>query len=187
MAVNQTITNFINKAAVDDFARNNLFRVVSFDCRGIQLSENDLLYCKGGNLPGRENGQGTVKYMGMSMPYAASTVNYPGNNDYSLEFYVDADSKLLQALEVASRTEFNDVTSTGNWKFPDTSNIVTLAALDMKMEPIEYIRLYGVCFKSFDTVKFDTADGDGTAITVTLHISYLYYKRTGSDTVWADV
>lgn len=187
MAVNQTITNFISKAAVDDFARNNLFRVLSFDCRGIQLSEGDLLYCKGGNLPGRENGQGTVKYMGMTMPYTASSVQYPGNTDYALEFFVDADSKILQAFEVASRTEFNDITSTGNWKFPDPQNIITLAALDMKMEPIEYIKLYGVCLKSIDQVKFDTVDGDGTAISVTVHLSYLYYRRSGSDTVFAEV
>lgn len=186
MAINQTITNFINKVARDDFARNNLFRVITFDCRGISLTEDDLLYCKGADLPARENGQGTMRYMGMEMPYPASSVKYPGNSDYSLEFLVDADCKLLQQLEIASRTQFNDISSTGDWRAVDLSNIVTLVACDKKLNPIDYIKLYGVAFKNFESIQTQAADGDGTAITVKVHISYIYYRKSGSDAVFAE-
>lgn len=184
MAVNQTITAFINKAAKDGLARNNLWRVISFDCRGIKLSEDDLLYCKSAQIPGRAIPIATVPYMGMKMPYPQSTVEYPGCEDYALKFYVDADSKFLQALEVASRTEFNDITSTGNWNFPDPHNIITLAGVDNQMEVTEYIKLHGVVYKSHDAIDVQMAEGDGTAIEVTVHVSYLYARRTGSDTVY---
>lgn len=186
MPINLTYTNFLNKVARDDFARNNLFRVLTFDCRGIQLSEDDLLYCNGGALPGRTNGQGITQYMGVKIPYVASTAQYPGNEDYVLEFKVDANCDLLRQLEIASRTEFNDITSTGDWRAVDLSNIITLVALDKKLEPIEYIKLYGVAFKSFDAIDTKAADGDGTLITVKVHVSFVYYRRGGSDTVYAE-
>lgn len=186
MAVNQTIGKFIQVAGSKDFARDNLFRIMQLSCRNLTLSEEDLVYAKGGKLPGRvtpvsEN----VKYMGMTLPYTRSTVVYPGNSDYEIEFYLDAKSELAQKFERASRMAFNDQTTTGNWQFPSTSDIMTVAALNINLEPIEYITFYGVSFVKFDEQEFKIADSAGESIPIKAHISYLYYKRTGSDTVYA--
>ena len=54
MAINQTIGSFITAASRRDFARDNLFRVMQLNCQGLALSEEDLVYCKGANLSGRE-------------------------------------------------------------------------------------------------------------------------------------
>ena len=62
---------------------------------------------------------------------------------------------------------------------------MTVAALDVNLDPIEYITFYGVSFVKFDEMEFKIAESSGEAISVKTHISYLYYKRTGSDTVFA--
>lgn len=186
MAVNQTIGKFIQVAANRDFARDNLFRIMQLNCRNLTLTEDDLVYARGGNLPGRTTPVGdNIKYMGMKMPYTKSTVEYNGNDDYTIEFYLDRNSELAQKFERASRTAFNDLTSTGDWRFPSVSDILTIAVLNNKLEPIEYITFYGVSFYKFDDVEIKMAEGDGSALTIKAHISYLYYKRNGSDTVFA--
>ena len=186
MAVNQTIGKFIQVAGSKDFARDNLFRIMQLSCRNLTLSEEDLVYAKGGKLPGRVTTVGeNVKYMGMTLPYTKSTVEYPGNTDYEIEFYLDKDSELVHKFERASRQAFNDQTTTGDWRFPSTSDVMTVAALDINLDPIEYITFYGVSFVKFDEMEFKIAESTGEAIAVKAHISYLYYKRTGSDTVFA--
>lgn len=182
MAVNSTISQFIGKASRQDFARNNLFRVMALNVAGVlELTEDDLLYCQGGKLPARQNPTGTVQFMGMDLPYNASTVKYDGNGDYSLTFFVDKDSTVAHKFEVASRIIFNDVTSTGKWNFPQETDQFTVAALGFDLEPIEYITFYGIAFHGFDAIDFQTAKGDGTAIEITCHFSYLYYRRQGSE------
>ena len=186
MAVNLNIPNFITVAGRKDFARNNLFRVMSLKCRGLELDENELLYCKGGILPGRNNPTSQVQYHGMKLTYNQSTVEYPGADDYQLKFYCDANSELRQKFEEASRLVFNDVSNTGNWRFPSTEDMITLAALDFNLEPLEYIKLVGVCFKGIDPIDFQSAEGDGSAIEITAHFSFLYYRRNGSNSVYSE-
>ena len=183
MAVNQTIGKFIQVAGQRDFARNNLFRIMQVNCRNLTLSEDDLVYAKGGKLPGRENPVGEVQYMGMKLPYIKSTVNYPSNEDYEITFYVDKDSELVHKFERASRMNFNDISTTGDWRFPSQSDVMTVAVLNNHMEVIEYITFYGVSFFKFDEIEFQIAEGDGSAIEVTAHMSYHTYKRTGSEAV----
>ena len=188
MAVNQTIGKFIQVAGQRDFARDNLFRIMQLSCRNLSLTEDDLVYAKGGKLPSRETPVAdNVKYMGMVLPYTKSTVSYPGNTDYEIAFYLDKDSELVHKFERASRMAFNDTTTTGDWRFPSTSDVMTIAVLDINLDPIEYITFYGVSFIKFDDIDFKIADSEGTAVEVKAHISYLYYKRTGSDTVFAGV
>ena len=186
MALNLNISNFIQVASQKDFARNNLFRVLSLNCRGLNLSLDDLVYCKGGALPGRNNPTSQVQYHGMKMTYNQSTVEYPGADDYQLKFYCDADSALRRKFEEASRYVFNDQTNTGNWRFPDVRDNITLVALDFGLNEIEYITLHGVCFKGIDAVDFMSAEGDGSAIEITARFSFLYYTRAGSDVFYTE-
>ena len=186
MAVNLNIPNFITTASRRDFARNNLFRVLSLKCRGLELDEADLLYCKGGVLPGRNNPTSQVQYHGMKMSYNQSTVEYPGADDYVLKFYCDADSSLRKKFEEASRLVFNDVSNTCNLIFPSTDDMITLASLDFSLNPSEYIKLVGVCFKGIDPIDFQSAEGDGSAIEISAHFSFLYYRRDGSNTIYSE-
>lgn len=186
MAVNQTIGTFIQTATKRDFQRNNLFRIMSLSCRNLTLVEEDLVYAKGGKIPGRETPVGdNVKYMGMTLPYTKSTVTYTGNTDYQITFYMDANTELAQKFERASRQAFNDLSTTGDWRFPSLADKMVVAVLNNKLEPTDYIEFYGVSFVKFDEVEFQVADGDGSAIEIPCHISYLYYKRKGSDTVYS--
>lgn len=184
MAINQTIGSFITAASRRDFARDNLFRVMQLNCQGLALSEEDLVYCKGANLSGREVPHGQVKYMGMELNYPQSTVKYPDAGEYKLNFYLDAAGELRTKFEIASRTLFNDSTSTGDWRFPSTADILVLASLDFNLEPQEYITYHGVSIKSIDTVETKAAEGEGVAIEVALTFTYLYYERNGSEVVW---
>ena len=187
MAINQTISYFQEVAGKKDFARNNLFRIMSLNCRNLTLTEEDLVYARTAKLPSRETPVGTnVKYMGMEMPYTASTVKYDGTN-YDIEFYLDANGDLRNKFERASRMAFNDITSTGNWQFPSNSETMTLALLNINLDPIEYYHFYGVSFVKIGDVEIQPADGDGTAIMCRCTISYISYKSTGSDTVFAGV
>lgn len=186
MAVNQNITQFINVAAKRDFARNNLYRVMGFNTRALQLTEDDLIYCKGADIPGRETPTSTVAYHGMKMNYNQSTVNYPGAENYQLTFYLDADGELRKRFEEASRIVFNDQSNTGNWRFPSTNDRITVAQLGFNMEPIKQFTLIGVAIKSIEVINTQIADGDGSSIEVKLTISYIYYTTDGSDTVYSE-
>lgn len=183
MAVNQTISTFNGVARDRDFARNNLFRLMALNVAGLTLDENDIVYCKGAKLPSREIPHGTVSMMGMKFPYPKSSVIYEGNESYELEFYLDAKSELRRKFEEASRTLFNDLTSTGDWRFPSSSDMISLVALDRNYEPQEYIKLYGASFKKIESIDFKSAEGDGEALTVKCILTYFYYTRDGSDVV----
>lgn len=186
MAVNQNISNFITVASQKDFARNNLFRVMSFKTRVLTLDESDLIYCKGAQIPGRSTPTSQVNYHGMKMNYNKSTVEYTGSDSYTLEFYLDAEGDLRQRFEEASRIVFNDISNTGNWRFPSTQDIVTIAQLGFDMEPVRYFHLYGVTIKSIEGFDTQIADGDGSAISCKVTISYLYYRTDGSEIIYSE-
>ena len=99
--------------------------------------------------------------------------------------YVDAKNEIAQKFERASSLAFNDLTTTGDWRFPTLTDEMTVVVLNNKLEPIDYIHFYGVSFVKFGEVAFDIAGGDGSSIEIPCTISYLYYKRQGSDTVYA--
>ena len=186
MAVNQNISNFITVASQKDFARNNLFRVMSFKTRALTLDESELLYCRGAQIPGRQTPTTSVKYHGMDLNYNQSTVKYDGSDSYTLEFYLDADGDLRKRFEEASRIVFNDISNTGNWRFPSTQDIVTIAQLGFDMEPIKYFHLYGVTIKNIESMQAQIAEGDGSAINFKVTLSYLYYRTEGSEVIYSE-
>lgn len=188
MAVSQNITKFIGTAAARDFARNNLFRVVSFKTPQLNLVEDDLVYCKGADIPGRITPTATVAYQGMKMSYNKSTVEYPGADNYTLTFYLDGNGDIRHKFEVASRAIFNELQNTGGWAFPSpTTSNITLARLDSKYEIAEKFTLYGVTLKSIDSIKTQIADGDGSALEITVTLSYLYYRNTMNDQDYSSI
>lgn len=102
-----------------------------------------------------------------------------------MKFYLDANGDLRQRFEEASRIIFNDISNTGNWTFPSTQDVITIVQLGFDMEPIKTYTLYGVTIKSIENIETTPAEGDGSAIEVTVTLSYLYYKTEGSDVVYS--
>lgn len=185
MAVNQTIVDFQNTLIKRDGLRNNLFKVMALNTKVLSLTNEDMVYIKTAKLPGRTNPTATIPYMGMKFAYNTSTVEYPGAEDYSLTFIFDAKGELRQKFEEASRLIFNDLTTSGTWNVPTTSDIMTLAPLNNQYEPSAYYHLYGVAFKGFDSVDFQIAAGDGSMVELNCKMSYWYYKGPGSDTAYS--
>lgn len=184
MAINQIISNFNTVAAARDFARDNLYRLMSLKTRVLELDETDLLYCRGAQIPGRENPSASVVYHGMEFHYPKSSVKYEGGS-YSLKFLLDANSELRQKFEEASRLIFNDLSNTGNWRVPGASDNITIAQLGFDMEPIKYITLYGVCLTKIEAYDSDFA-GEGQHQEITVTFTYNYYKTDGSDVVYSE-
>ena len=65
--VKQTITDFYRVAQERDFSRDFQFRVLNIQNGdgSVVVSEDDLVYAKGGVIPGREISESTVSYMGV--------------------------------------------------------------------------------------------------------------------------
>ena len=185
MSVNQTIGNFLNTLIKRDGQRNNLFKVLALNTKVLSLTNEDMVYIKAAQLPGRTNPTANVPYMGMNFAYNTSTVQYPGAEDYGLTFLFDAAGELRQKFEQASRLIFNDLTTSGNWNVPTLQDIMTVAPLNNQYEPAAYYHLYGVAFKGFDAVNFEIASGDGSMVELPAHISFYYYKGPGSDTAYS--
>lgn len=184
MSVNQTIELFTNTLIKRDGQRNNLFKILALNTKALSLTEEDMVYIKTGQLPARSNPTANMQYMGMNFPYNTSTVQYTGNDDYSLQFIFDAAGEIRSKFERASRIIFNDLSTTGDWRVPTLSDIMTIAPLDNQYNPSAYYHFYGVAFKGMDAVEFQIAEGDGQIVNITAHISYYYYKGPGSDTVY---
>ena len=184
MAVNQTIGTFLNTLVKRDGQRNNLFKVLALNTKVLSLTNDDMVYIKAANLPGRTNPTTNIQYMGMNFAYNTSTVQYPGAEDYSLTFLFDAAGELRQKFEQASRLIFNDISTSGTWNVPTTQDIMTIAPLNIQYEPSAYYHLYGVAFKGFDSVNFEIANGDGSMVELPCHMSFWYYRGPGSETVY---
>lgn len=183
MAINQIISNFNTVASQRDFARDNLFRIMSVKTRALELTEADLLYCKGANIPAREIPSGSVPFQGMEFHYPKSSVKYDGT--YALTFLIDANGDIRKKVEEASRILFNDLSNTGNWRVPGTTDQIVLVQLGFNMEPIKTWTLYGVCLTKIDQVPVNF-QGDGSHIEVTINFTYNYYKTEGSDIVYSE-
>jgi hypothetical protein len=184
MAVNQLISNFNTVASQKDFSRNNLYRLMSLKTRALELDESDLIYCRGAQIPGRENPSASVNFHGMEFRYPKSTVKYDGSS-YTLKFLLDANGDLRRKFEEASRIIFNDQSNTGNWRFPGATDQIVIAQLGLNMEPIKIYTLYGVCITKIEAYDSDFT-GEGEAVEISVTFTYNYYKTDGSEVIYSE-
>ena len=180
MAVKQTIMDFNRVASQRDFSRDNLFRVTCCNIGGdiLTLTEDDLVYCKGANLPSRENPTATVKYHGMDFHYPASTVKYQGGS-YQLTFYVDARSQIRDKFERASRLIFNEQTTTGDFHVPGQNDFICLQHLNFNLQGLRTYTFKCVCLTKIDQIQTSFAEGEGKAIEITVTFTYNWYDISG--------
>lgn len=175
----QDIEQFYSRAQARDFSRDFLFRIHDVVLAGgITLDEGDLVYAKAGSLPARNITNVEVPYMGLNFNVPGNAT-YPGSDAYEITFYMDADSTLRNKLEVASRTVFDDATSTGEFGTPTTDHFIHLQQLNKKLEPISDFILYGASIRAINPVAYDIAGGTGNTVEVGVTMSYHFYKQGG--------
>jgi hypothetical protein len=176
MPVDQDIQKFYNIAIGRDFSRDFLFRVTSLQLPGIPaLTDDELIYAKAAALPGRNIGNVAVPYMGLNFNIPGS-VEYPGSDGYSLEFYLDANTRLRTFFERASRVMFDDQSSTGAYGTPGSDSYITLAQLDKKLEPLSVYKLVGASIRNIENIEYNMSAGKGETVTVSTTIAYHYYE-----------
>lgn len=175
----QNISKFYSVAAGRDFSRDFLFRVTSINLAGIdgQITEDDLIYAKAANLPGRTISNVPVPYMGLNfnIPGAAS---YAGAEGYSLTFYLDSKSRLRNLFENASRAMFDDASSTGAYGTPNSTNYIELAQLDKELEIISKYKLIGASIRAINDIQYQISSGTGQTVEMTVTIAYHFYQKT---------
>ena len=177
MPVNQNIQNFYRIAADKDFSRDFLFRITQMQLQGVPaLDEGDLVYAKTAELPGRTIGNVAVPYMGLNLNVPGA-VTYPGSDQYGLDFYLDGESSLRNYFETASRSLFDDQTSTGEYGTPDDDFYIQLAQLDKDLEPIAEYKLVGASLRNVSGITYEIANGTGATVSVAATVSYHFYTK----------
>ena len=175
MPVNQNIQNFYRIAADRDFSRDFLFRVTGLNIPGVpSMVDEQLVYAKTATLPGRNITNVPVPYMGLNFNVPGG-VTYPGSDSFSITFYLDAFSDLRNYFEGASRSLFDDQTSTGQYGTPDTDYYITLSQLDKDLNRINNYTLVGASLRNVDAISYAIAAGTGQTVEVTATIAYHFY------------
>jgi hypothetical protein len=140
------------------------------------LAEGDLVYAKTAELPGRAIGNVAVPYMGLNLNVPGA-VTYPGSDAYGLDFYLDGESNLRNYFETASRSLFDDQTSTGEYGTPDDDFYIQLAQLDKDLEPVAEYKLVGASLRNVGGISYDIANGTGATVSVNATVSYHFYTK----------
>jgi len=172
----QNIQKFFQVLRTRDFARDFQFRVTNIADRGISLlGDDDLVYAKGGSIPGRTIGTVAVPYMGLQfrVPGAAS---YPGSDSFQLTFYADSENLIRTVFERWSEQTFDDATSTGDYRLFDSST-VSLAQLNQKLEVTNRYKLIGCFPVEVGALTYSTVGG-GETIEFTATLCYQYWRKT---------
>jgi hypothetical protein len=176
--VKQNIQQFYSAAASKDFARDFLFRVTDVNLAGVgAMREDQLLYAKAAQLPGRTIQNVAVPYMGLNINVPGG-VTYPGSDAYTLTFYLDAASDLRNYFEAASRALFDDASSTGGYGTPGSEYYIILSQLDKQLQPIATYKLIGASIRNIQGIDYAIATGTGSTVEVTATLAFHFYEKT---------
>lgn len=175
----QKISKFYSVAASRDFSRDFLFRVTALNLAGIegQITEEDLIYAKAASLPGRSISNVPVPYMGLNFNIPGNA-SYTGAEGYSLTFFVDSKSRLRNIFERASRTSFDDATSTGQYGTPGDNFFIELAQLDKDLSVISTYKLIGASIRNVGDIAYNMSGGTGQTVEMNVTIAYHFYNKT---------
>lgn len=172
-----TIQTFFEQAKSRQFARDFLFRVKQINLTGVSFNgETDLVYARTANLPGRNIENKTVNYVGQQFNVPGKS-SYPGSESYSIEFYHEESIALRKKFEAASRTVFNNETSTGDYRMPGEESTITLSVLNSQLEETDTIVLVGASIRDIGEVGYTIADGTGDILNFSVTFAFHYYNR----------
>lgn len=181
-----SIQNFMNQAMQKQFARDFLFRIKQVSVTGLSLNgETDLIYARSASLPGRNIQNKTVNYSGQQFNVPGKS-EYPGSEGWSIEFYVDQSLDIRTKLEAASRTLFDNETTTGNICMPGDESVITLDVLQIpcgrgsasggSLETIRTMELVGASLRDVGEIGYQIAEGTGEILTFSATFAYHFYR-----------
>jgi hypothetical protein len=184
-----SIANFMSQAEQKQFARDFLFRVKQVSVTGLSLNgETDLIYARTATFPGRNIENKQVKFSGQNFNVPGVS-NYPGSEAWSLEFYVDQNLEIRDKLEAASRTLFDNETTTGNICMPGYESVIVLDVLQIPcsrgpnvtsgngLQVGKTIELVGASLRDIGEISYQIAEGTGEILTFTTTFAFHFYKN----------
>lgn len=182
-----TIQDFYTMAQTVDFARLHQFRLLAWSWNGQpiltpgQMSHS--LYMETATLPGRENVNVPVPFMGLNfnLPGLAT---YSGSANFPVVFRADSSYFLRQVMEHYSRKVFNDATGTGDYNMPSTASIMTLATVDKYLYTgnatgdniTPMYTLHGVSMLNTGQIDYNLGD-TGQIAKVNATLTYHYWTK----------
>ena len=171
------IQDFFTKAATKQFSRDFLFRVTQIDLIGdISFNgEDELVYARTANLPGRNITNQTVNYFGQQFQVPGRST-YANAEGYSIEFYHDENCELRTKMEAASRAVFNNETSLGSYGMPGEESIINLVQIDKTLQPVRKIELVGASIREIGDIEYSIAEGEGAILNFSTTFAYHFYR-----------
>lgn len=171
---NQDIAGFFQNAINKDFARTNLFRILSIESgsTGIIFGPEDLVYVTTTTLPNRAINNVKVPFMGLSFN-VPGTANYPGSDAWNVTFRMPQDLVIRQKLELWTRGTFDDATSTGAYEVKNLGNI-NLALMGKGGQVLRNYTLVGAYCTNVGTYNLDITTA-GEIVTQQATIAYQYW------------
>lgn len=155
-------------------ARDMQMRVTSFVINGIdQLTPDDLIFVKTGNIPGKTITTQSVAFMGTQLQIPGG-VTFP--NPWNVTFYCTQNYNIRRLLELSMVDTYNPTTSIGDIEPRDLSTyILQLSLLNDKMVPLRVYTLYGAFISNINDIDYD-ATGAGAIRQITAGVSYQYWE-----------
>jgi len=182
----QTINSFFNNAVIRDFSRDFLFRVdsINFD-NGALITPTGLLYAKTAKLPGRNIVNQQVKYAGQTFNIPGS-VEFPGAENYSLEFYCPENSDIREILMNESTRTFGNIfgiagSGQNGGSIANANSVITLLQLNKNLDALFKYRLIGCNIREVGEVSYSMAEGNGAVMSFTVGIAYHFFDRQALD------
>ena len=182
----QTINSFFNNAVIRDFSRDYLFRVdsLNFD-NGALITPTGMLYAKTAKLPGRNIVNQQVKYAGQTFNIPGS-VEFPGAENYSLEFYCPENSDVREILMNESTRTFGNIfgiagSGQNGGSSANANSVMTLLQLNKNLDAIFKYRLIGCSIREVGEVAYNMAEGNGAVMSFTVGIAYHFFDRQALD------
>ena len=182
----QTINSFFNNAVIRDFSRDYLFRVdsINFD-NGALITPTGMLYAKTAKLPGRNIVNQQVKYAGQTFNIPGS-VEFPGAENYSLDFYCPENSDVREILMNESTRTFGNIfgiagSGQNGGSIANANSVITLLQLNKNLDAIFKYRLIGCSIREVGEVAYNMAEGNGAVMSFTVGIAYHFFDRQALD------
>lgn len=163
-----TIQSFYAAAQAREFARDFQFRILNLG----PFVENDLLYCRTANLPGKEITNQVVPWMGLDFNIPGS-VKYTGSNAWTLNFWCDEGINVRNKVENWITEIFNDQTSTGKYGVP--IEVASMGLLDKNLNVIRKYDFYGVYCQNVGNLAYNI-EGTGTVVTFDATFAYQFWR-----------
>lgn len=183
------IEQFMNQASQKQFARDFLFRIKQVSITGLSLDgESDLIYARTATFPGRNIQNKQVKFSGQNFNLPGVS-EYPGSESWQIEFYVDQNLEIRDKLEAASRTLFDNESTTGNICMPGYESVIVLDVLQIPcqrgpnvtsgsgLQVGKTIELVGASLRDIGEISYQIAEGTGEILTCTATFAFHFYKN----------